>query len=134
MVPLFALTENLDLPVISNIFPDKKIKRNAVFRTGEFVTAVKIIDCLKEVNGQLYNELSEIDMREGKDINLLFRNFDCPVVFGRGNEVKKAVYLDKIWPKINSISTDSYVNFIDLRFGKKIYFGMNRQEVAEEGV
>lgn len=134
LVPEFPYTTNMDLPVISNIRLDTKIKRNTVVGTPEFKTAMKIMECLRLVNERIYNALSEIDMHNGKDISLSFRGTDCAVVLGRGSEVKKIIYLDKIWPKICGFSTDSYVNFIDLRFDKKIYFGMKRQEVAEEGV
>jgi hypothetical protein len=63
---------------------------------------------------------------------LTFKNFDFPVILGRGDEIRKIIFLNKIWSKIqNNKSAELPINYIDLRFDNLIYIGTAN---AEKGV
>jgi cell division septal protein FtsQ len=132
IVPVISPFKNLDVPVINN--PGGKISPAGFLRlkNDETKTAFKIIETAKLTDADIYSNLSEVNLRNGKDIILIFKNFDFPVILGRGDEIRKIIFLNKIWNKIrNNKSADLPINYIDLRFDNLIYIGMAN---AEKGV
>ena len=69
-------------------------------------------------------KLSEINLKSGGDVVLTFSGVNYPVVFGRGNESKKMIYLSLVWERINNLKA-SFQNteYIDLRFTNEAYIG-----------
>jgi len=50
---------------------------------------------------------------------------NAPVIFGRGSEAKKMVYLEALWNSLTDGATISdYSKYIDLRFAGEVYIGM----------
>ena len=72
----------------------------------------------------IYKNLDEVNLRYGRDIILTFNGLDCSVIFGRGNEAKKIIYLHALWKKLNgknNLFKES--EYIDLRYRDKIFIG-----------
>ncbi|MGE5682203.1 MAG: cell division protein FtsQ/DivIB [Bacillota bacterium] len=126
LVPYFSFTKNLDLPVIENPLISGKIKSFDILKTEETKAAFRLIEAVKMINPEIYSELSDIDLRYGKDIVLRFRGYNFQVVFGRGEEVQKLMSFEKVWDRIskNKESADSFINYVDLRYSKLIYIGV----------
>jgi cell division septal protein FtsQ len=132
----FLITENFQLiklkrksdisklPVISNVNFNRKNNDYESFHSDELVRAFKIIDAAKIVNDEMYNDLTEINLRHGGDIILRFSGISYPVIFGKGSEGKKVVILSSIWKGLNKkdklFKNSSYV---DLRFNNEIFIG-----------
>lgn len=131
LAPVMPFTRNIDLPVISNPSMITKHKRWEKFRNSETITAFRIIDAARLVNQDLCNGLSEINMRDGHDIVLSLRNFLFPIVIGRGDEVRKLIYLNSIWTKLdsNKNAAGNLISYIDLRFDKLVYVGMAGEDM-----
>ncbi len=126
LVPMIAPIRNIDLPVIVNPKSDFKIKSFSSFKNNDTKTAFKILETTKLINSDLYNNLTEINLREGRDIVLGFRGFDFPVVVGRGDETRKIFCFRQVWDKIKGKDSGELdINYIDLRFDKMIYIGTN---------
>lgn len=133
VLPLLSFTKNIELPLIANPKLTEKIKFFSKWDDSEMKTAFRIIDAAKLADPDLFENISEIDMRDGKDIVLTMSDLECPVVFGRGNEVRKIVYFDSIWGKLqNNKTAMATLNYVDLRFEKLIYIGMNESEPVEQ--
>ena len=132
----FLITENFQLiklkrksdisklSVISNVNFNRKNNDYESFHSDELVRAFKIIDAAKIVNDEMYNDLTEINLRHGGDIILRFSGISYPVIFGKGSEGKKVVILSSIWKGLNKkdklFKNSSYV---DLRFNNEIFIG-----------
>jgi len=133
VLPLLPFTKNIELPLIANPKLSAKLKLFNKWNDNEIITAFKIIDAAKLTNLDMFAGLSEIDMRDGKEIVISMTDLECPVVFGRGSEVQKIVYFDSIWSRLqNNKSALSNLNYVDLRFDKLIYLGMNESEPVEQ--
>jgi cell division protein FtsQ len=124
LVPLLKNTSFSELPVISHLKINSDETGTDDRENEELVQAYKIIDAIKITDENIYKKLNEINLRFGRDVILTFSGLDCSVIFGRGNEAKKIIYLLALWKKMdednNSFKASEY---IDLRYRNKIFIG-----------
>jgi cell division protein FtsQ len=124
LVPLLKNTSFSELPVISHLKTNSDETGTGNPENEELVQAYKIIDAITITDENIYKNLDEINLRYGRDIILTFSGLDCSVIFGRGNEAKKIVYLQALWEKMNeenNLFKES--EYIDLRYRNKIFIG-----------
>jgi len=127
VIPKLPNSEKIDYPIISNPFDAKNIKEFKKATQNEDVKiGLKIIAALKIINPNLYENLSEINLRNGKDILLQFSQFNALVVLGRNNEIEKIMYLEKLVQKFDQEYINNVLNYIDLRYSKYIYLGKSK--------
>ena len=123
ILPLMPKTKLIDLPVISNPANNDDIKPFTYIKNNGLLDALKIIESIKLTDQAILNHLSEINLRNGGDIILTFSGYPVPVIFGRGDEVRKMIYLESLWENkdLNNMIRNS--SYIDLRFAGNIYAG-----------
>jgi cell division protein FtsQ len=117
-------TKYIDLPVISNANVQNNFTVFSFQESDDVVEAFKIIEAAKLSSIELSKKLSEIDLRNGNEILLSFSGIKPPVIFGKGDEAKKMVYLEIMMdgmPKGNNLVDNS--DYIDLRFANEIFLG-----------
>ena len=126
IIPFLPFTSKVNYPVVSNPLVKNDLKNlKSAGKNRDIITGLKILTTLKLVNPELYDDLSEIDLRQGKDIVMFFSSLDYPVVVGRKNEIKKTIYLNSLWSYIKGKEVNNYMNYIDLRFSEHVYLGLN---------
>ena len=84
------------------------------------------------LNPGLYDNLSEIDLRDGKNVIIYFSSVDYPVILGRENEIKKMVVFEKLWESIGTIQANKLLEYVDLRFSDKVYLGIAGETLQVE--
>ncbi len=124
ILPFVPNTKISNLPVISNLKNDEMLKKNETLKTPGLIEAYKIIDAAESIDDGLAEKLSEINLRNGGDIILLFSGIKPPVIFGKGNTTYKIFTFDELISGADD-QKELAVNssFIDLRFSKAIYLG-----------
>ena len=124
ILPFIPNTKISNLPVISNLNDNELLRKNEILRTLGLVEAYRIIDAAGLTDEELAKKLSEINLRKGGDIILLFSELKPPVIFGRGLIAKKMVAFDKLLSQEN-YQKDIVMNssYIDLRFDNEIFLG-----------
>lgn len=124
ILPFVPNTKISNLPVISNLKNDELLKKNETLKTPGLVEAYKIIDAAESTDDEVAKKLSEINLRNGGDIILLFSGLKPPVIFGRGNTASKIVTFDELISGSDD-RKELAMNcaFIDLRFSNAIYLG-----------
>ncbi|MCF6268299.1 MAG: cell division protein FtsQ/DivIB [Melioribacteraceae bacterium] len=128
IIPKLPNSEKIDYPIISNPFDGNKIKEFKKATENEDVKiGLKILSALKIINPNLYDNLSEINLRNGKDILLQFSKFNAPVVLGRDNEIEKIMYLEKLIQKYDQVYINNDLSYIDLRYSNYIYIGKSKK-------
>lgn len=124
LLKIYEYTTYSDIPVISNAKVLEKITPSKVLRNEDIIEAFKIIDAAKVTDIELSKKLSEINLKHGGDVVLTFSGVSYPIVFGRGSESKKMIYLSLIWERINKFNNDlKNTQYIDLRFANEAYIG-----------
>lgn len=124
IVPKLPNSEKIDYPIISEPFKGESIKEFSRANSNkDLIIGLKIITTLKIVNPKLYENLSEVNLRDGKDIILQFSNINVPIVVGRDNEVEKIILLDKLLEKIDYNKIQNNLAYVDLRYSKYLYVG-----------
>ncbi len=124
ILTFIADTKINDVPVVSNLNNDVLIKNNEILKTPGLVDAFKIMDAEDLTNEELSRKLSEINLREGGDIILLFSGIKAPVILGKGDITRKICSLNQLWDGENS-NKEMVMNssYIDLRFNNEIFLG-----------
>ena len=124
---LITMNKNSDisnLPVISNASLTKEDINNSNIQNPQLICAFKIIDAAKFVGDIMYNDLAEINLRDGGDVILNFSGINFPVILGKGSEGEKIVILSSIWNEIkNKNELFNNCTYVDLRFSNKIFIG-----------
>lgn len=126
VIPVLPYSRRLNYPIVSNAIGADAIEYfQNIKKCGDVVTALKMLSTSKILNAKLYEKISEVDLRNGRDILVYFSNFNYPVVIGRGNEIEKMIYFNKFWPYLDGKSVNKIIDYVDLRFGNKIYLGIS---------
>jgi cell division septal protein FtsQ len=122
VLPMFSDTKLDDLPIIRNVKECNQLKPLSYIRNSDVVDAFKIIDAAKKTNMNIFKRISEIDLRNGGDIILSLSGIKSPIVFGRGEEARKIIYLELMWEGIlEDHSPIRESDYIDLRFANEVY-------------
>ncbi len=133
-IPKLPLSEKIDYPIISNPYYDKKLDEfESVLSNSDIVIGLKIVSTLKLINPDLYENLSEIDLRKGRDIVLQFSQFNFPIVIGRNNEIDKIMYLEQLVQSLDNKLLLNGLDYIDLRYSEHIYLGRSVNENDTKG-
>lgn len=107
-LPLLVLNENLSSSFVKN---------------EEIIIAFKVIDTLKELNEELLERLTEINLSNDKYLVLLFKNINAPVFMNKINIVKELASLNELMNLDKSIFLDNNIRYIELRFNNQIIIG-----------
>ena len=123
-IPKLPLSERIDYPIISNPLEADSIGEfQSVLTNSDIVIGLKIISTLKLINPDLYENLSEIDLRKGKDIVIQFSQFNFPIVIGRNKEVEKIIHLEQLVQSLDKKLLLNGLEYIDLRYAEHIFLG-----------
>lgn len=125
-LPLFPPSVIKDLPVISNMGSTGK-NENSI-QNMEF--AFRIIDAISMSDTNVRKHLAEINLRKSGDVILTFSGLKFPVLFGRSDEVKKALILKNLWQQLfNEEIIIGNTEYLDLRYKNKIFIGKRKTEL-----
>jgi cell division protein FtsQ len=125
VLPVFPQTKKIDYPIISNPAFYSKLKVLSRMKDNlDIVTASKMITAVKLLNPELYDSLSTIDLKYGGEIDIYLTTVDYPIEIGRGNEIKKIVYLNNLWNYLKGKEINQYLDYVDLRYSGHIYLGI----------
>jgi cell division septal protein FtsQ len=126
ILPFVPNTRISDVPVITNLSDDMQLEKKEILKTPELIEAFKIMDAADLINEEMSKKLSEINLRSGGDIILLFSGIRPPVIFGKGNTAEKIYSFNELLSEESSykeiVMNSSY---IDLRFNHEIFLGNN---------
>ena len=123
-VQVLPNTETLDFPVLTNLSDDsdagEKIEQNI-----EMQNAFTIIHSAKNLNGNLFNSISEINLRKSGDITLMLTHANSVILLGKQNLAEKIYTLDALMKQIGNKVSLFTANYIDLRYANNIFISAN---------
>jgi cell division protein FtsQ len=126
LLPVLEHTKKIDYPIISDPELSGKLEiLNSVKGQKDIITGLKMLTSVKLLNPDLYENLSEVNLREGKDIVIYLSNSEYTVAIGRNQEVKKVIYFSNLWNHLKGKEADDIIEYIDLRYRDKIFLGIN---------
>ncbi|MCW8818011.1 MAG: FtsQ-type POTRA domain-containing protein [Ignavibacteriaceae bacterium] len=128
-LPLFPPSYIRDLPVISNLSTNNK---NSI-DSSNIELAFRIIDAISLSDTNVRKNLAEINLRRGGDVILTFTGLNFPVLFGKNDEVRKALILKDLWPRlVRDGKINSTTEYVDLRYKDKVFIGKRKTELINE--
>ena len=126
-LPLFPPTAMKDLPMISNL----SLKGKNSFSEEDIKFAFRIIDAISLSDTNVKKNLAEINLRKGGDVILTFTGLQFPVLFGKNDEVRKALILKNLWPELkDDENVYERTEYLDLRYKNKVFIGKRKTELA----
>jgi cell division septal protein FtsQ len=125
MLPVLDKNLMISFPIISNLS-----KANGeTLSDNDLESAFRIIDAVKLVDENMFNNLAEINLRNGGDILIMFTGLQFPILFGKNNETKKILSLQKIWDNLNKENDLMFdIEYIDLRYKNRIFVGKRKSD------
>ncbi len=133
IIPKLPNSEKIDYPIISDPENKESIKEfNNSNQNSDLIVGLKIISALKIINTKLYESLSEVNLRQGRDIILQFSNLNIPIVLGRKKEIEKIILFDKLLEKLDFNRIQNTLAYIDLRYSKYLYVGKENLSNTEQ--
>lgn len=125
-LPLFPPTAIMDLPVISDLGLNKKKD----FNKEKMEFAFRIIDAISMSDTNIRKNLAEINLRKSGDVILTFTGFKFPVLFGKNDEVRKALILKDLWQQLyDEEIINGNTEYLDLRYKNKVFIGKRKTEL-----
>ncbi len=88
--------------------------------------AMTIIETAKLINQEFYNNLSEINLRNGGEILLYFSGFNPVIILGKKQLAKKLFELKNIVSDIQIKQILENAGYVDLRYDNNIFIGLNQ--------
>jgi len=133
VIPKLQNSEMIDFPIISEPSKASEITEfSKAILNSDVKIGLKIIAAIKIINPKLYKSLSEVNLRDGKDIILQFSSLNIPIVVGRNNEIEKIVLFEKLMQKLDYSKIESTLSYIDLRYSKYLYVGKSNEKNSEQ--
>jgi cell division protein FtsQ len=120
VLPYIASSETYDIPVISGVDSLNKIKTGQKLNNADVHEALEIITASKMTSVNLFHAISEIRLRKGNDLVLYSFETGTPIIFGKGDAVKKMVKLEAFWQKFLQNSDTKDIQYIDIRFDDQV--------------
>lgn len=135
IIPKLPKSEKIDFPIISDPNNENGITEfYSATDNDDVKIGLKIITTLKIINSKLYENLSEINLRNGRDIILQFSNMNIPIVLGRNNEIKKIILFEKLMQKLDYNKIVNTLTYIDLRYSNYLYVGKSNSSNSEQEI
>jgi cell division septal protein FtsQ len=120
VLPYIASSETYDIPVISGVDSLSGIKTGQKLFNADVREALDIIDASKMTSDYIAHSISEIRLRRGHDLVLYSFESGVPIIFGKGEAVKKIVKLDAFWQKFIQNNETKDIQYIDIRFDDQV--------------
>jgi len=121
VIPILQRLKEINYPFVENPYIEKTNRFISVKKNRDITTAYKLLETAELLDHNFYKDISEIDLREGKDILIYFSSLNFPVIIGRNNEVQKLIYFNKVWEKIRDKELNKIIDYVDLRFNERMY-------------
>lgn len=127
ILPLFPPAEIGAFPVISSV----DMKKRKSLNEQDLNFAFRIIDAISVCDTLMRKNLAEINFRKNGEAILIFTNQKYPVLFGKSDEIKKALILKNLWNQLgNSENNYEKIDYVDLRYKNKVFIGKSKMELA----
>ena len=95
------------------------------------IYAFRIIDAINCSDTNVSKNLAEINLRRKGDAILIFAGMQFPVLFGKNDELKKALIIKDLWQEfIDDPILLKNTEYIDLRYKNKVFIGKRKTELA----
>ncbi len=125
LLPFVASTETYDIPVISGLDSLAGLRAGQKLISADVNEALEIINAAQATGPELYHSISEIRLRKGKDLVLYSFDAGVPIIFGKGDAVKKMVKLDAFRKTFLRNGDSKEIRYIDLRFDDQVVVSGN---------
>jgi len=125
-LPLFPPYVIKDLPVISNL----NLNGKSSYDEKDIEFAFRIIDAIGMSDTNVRKNLAEINLRKDGDVILTFTGLKFPVLFGKSDEVRKALILKNLWQQsVNDKNLYENTEYLDLRYKNKVFIAKRKTEL-----
>jgi len=125
ILPHVATKAIFDVPVITGV--DSLVTVGQRTTQRDLWGALDVLHAARDVSDEIFHMISEIRIHDGHDIVLYSSDTGVPIIFGRGDAVKKMVKLDAFWKKFIEGEGTQNIQYIDLRFDDQVIVANKKQ-------
>lgn len=132
VIPVLQRLKYINYPFVENPDVENSNRFINAKENKDISTAYKLLETAELLDNKFYKDISEINLRGGKDILIYFSSLDFPVIIGRNNEVRKLIYFNKIWEKIRDKELNKIIDYADLRFDDRMYLKIGEGSLEQK--
>ncbi len=131
VLPHLATSAAFDLPVITGADSTETLIVGQRATDGDILAALDALSAARAVGSDVFHLISEIRLRHGRhDLVLYSSDAGVPIIFGKGNAVKKMAELDAFWKQVVVQQGPQNIRYIDLRFDDQIVVSSVPQKLS----
>jgi cell division protein FtsQ len=120
VLPHASSQSMFDLPIISGVDSLGAVAVGQRTPQTDVVAAIEVLRASQMVSNELFHTISEVRIHNGHDMVLYSADAGVPILFGRGDAVKKMVKLDAFWKKFVAEGSVQDIRYIDVRFDDQV--------------
>jgi cell division protein FtsQ len=120
VLPHASSQSMFDLPIISGIDSLAGVPIGQRTPQADVLAAIDVLETAQRVRSELFHMISEVRIHNGHDMVLYSADTGIPILFGRGDVVKKMVKLDAFWKKFIAEEGAQDIRYIDVRFDDQV--------------
>ena len=109
-----------DLPVLAGLQSTAEFVAGKPTKNRGALDALNLLAMAKEIDDDLYRNISEIRLDGGSDLLFYTAESGVPVIIGRSNVGSKLVKLDAFWRSVVPLQGAARLQYIDLRFEDQV--------------
>jgi cell division protein FtsQ len=121
MLPKISTDVIMDLPIITgvnidaaSIMPGRRIPNNDIY------TAVQILDTLSNLNTEINDFISELNLNYGNDVIIYSSDYGVPINLGRDEYQKRILLTFAFWKEVVSKRGAENLKCVDVRFNDQV--------------
>lgn len=131
ILPHVAVAAAFDLPAITGADSAAALVVGQQTADGDILAALDALRAARAVGSDVFHLISEIHVRHGyHDLVIYSSDAGVPIIFGKGNAVKKMVELDAFWKQVVLQQGPQNIRYIDLRFDDQIVVSSVPQKLS----
>jgi len=125
ILPYTASEYTFDLPVLTGLLSGHDLTPGRRLSSEAVQEALFVLAAAREIGEDAYRRISELHFRRDGEMILFTSESGIPVLFGRGEVVKKLIKLDGFWKEIVSRRGPQDLAYVDVRFTDQVVVRWN---------
>jgi cell division septal protein FtsQ len=117
-----------DLPVLTGVLDGREFSPGKPIRNKDVLEALRVLSLARQVDDDVFRNISEICVASGKDFVFYTAEFGVPVILGREEIGIQLVKFESFWKSVVARQGADRLQYIDLRFEDQVVVRWNHND------
>jgi len=128
VLPAVQSRHVFDLPVLTGVLDGREFSPGKPIRNKDVLEALRVLSLARQVDDDVFRNISEICVASGKDFVFYTAEFGVPVILGREEIGIQLVKFESFWKSVVARQGADRLQYIDLRFEDQVVVRWNHND------